>query len=327
MSPTDRRDLDGAPRVVSETEIRRHAVLGEDALAAVADGFVRLARGEVRQPPVLSLDLPEVHGEIDVKTAWVRGWDGFCVKLSTGFFDNPARGLPSASGMMIVLDGATGRPRAVLLDGGVLTELRTAAAGALAARTLARPDASRAAILGAGSQARWQLRALATVRELQAVRVWARRPEAADAYAREMADACGVEVRVAATPAAAVADADVVVTTTPAREPLLEDGDLPAGVHVTAMGADGAGKRELAPETLERADVLVVDDLAQSRRIGELQGVRQDRASGAVELGAVLAGDAPGRRDAAQRTVCDLTGTGVQDTAIARWLLRRLEAG
>lgn len=327
MSATDGRDVNGAPRVVCEAEIRRRAVLGEAALAAVADGFVRLARGEVRQPPVLSLELPDVHGEIDVKTAWVRGWDTFCVKLSSGFFGNPARGLPSASGMMIVLDATTGRPRAVLLDGGLLTELRTAAAGALAARTLARPDASRAAILGAGAQARWQLRALASVRELRAVRVWARRSEAADAYAREMMDVCGVEVRVAASPAAAVADADVVVTTTPAREPLLQAGDLPAGVHVTAMGSDGAGKRELAHDLLERADVVVADDLAQSRRIGELQGVREDRVVAPVELGAILAGDAEGRRDAAQRSVCDLTGTGVQDTAIARWLLGRLAAG
>jgi ornithine cyclodeaminase len=326
MSRSEDGDVSAAPRVVPEAEIRRHAVLDEGALAAVEDGFVRLARGEVRQPPVLSLDLPEVHGELDVKTAWVRDWDAFCVKLSTGFFDNPARGMPSASGMMIVLDATTGRPRAVLLDGGLLTELRTAAAGALAARTLARPDASRAAILGAGAQARWQLRALASVRELNAVRVWARRPEAAHAYAREMTDACGVEVRVAATPSVAVADADVVVTTTPSREPLLHAGDLPAGVHVTAMGSDGAGKRELAPDVLERADLVVADDLAQSRRIGELRGVPEDRVAGPVALGAVLAGDAEGRRDAAQRTVCDLTGTGVQDTAIARWLLGRLEA-
>jgi ornithine cyclodeaminase len=141
-----------------------------------------------------------------------------------------------------------------------------------------------------------------------------------------MTDACGVEVRVAATPSVAVADADVVVTTTPSREPLLHAGDLPAGVHVTAMGSDGAGKRELAPDVLERADLVVVDDLAQSRRIGELRRVPEGRVAGPVTLGAVLAGDVEGRRDGAQRTVCDLTGTGVQDTAIARGLLGRLEA-
>lgn len=312
--------------VLHADEIRRIAPLDEAALGAIADGFVRLAAGEVRQPPVLSLDLPEVRGELDVKTAYVPGWATFCVKLSTGFFANPERGLPSASGLMIVLSAETGEPRALLLDGGYLTDLRTALAGAVAARALARPDARRAAILGAGAQARWQARALRLVRDVERVAVWARRREAAEALVEEVRGE-GLEAEAHAAPADAVAGADVVVTTTPSREPLLDASMLAPGVHVTAMGSDGAGKRELAPDLLRRADLLVVDEPEQSRTIGELQGVPLPGQGGPEPrpLGRVLAGDVPGRTDPAQITVCDLTGTGVQDTVIARWTLARAE--
>lgn len=314
------------PRVLYEAEIRALAGLTPDAIDAVADGFERLAAGSVRQPPVLSLELPEVHGELDVKTAWVDGWDVFCVKLSTGFFGNPAVGLPSASGLMAVLDARTGRPRALLLDGGYLTDLRTAAAGAVAARALARSDASHVAILGAGAQARWQLRALAAVRDLSEVRVWARRRAAADRLAAEMHEE--LRLRVVASPSVeeAVDGADLVVTTTPAREPVLRAELVLAGTHVTAMGSDGPGKRELDPALVAAADRLIVDDPDQSRALGELQGVPPDAGPTPVTLGDVLAGRAPGRTSESDVTVCDLTGTGVQDTAIARWLVAKADA-
>lgn len=309
------------PRVLVESEIRAVAGLTPGAIEAIADGFDRLAAGSVRQPPVLSLDVPEVHGELDVKTAWVGGWDVFCVKLSTGFFDNPSAGLPSASGLMIVLDARTGRPRAVLLDGGYLTDLRTALAGAVGARELARPDASRAAILGAGAQARWQLRALAFVRPLSEARVWARRRPAAERLATEMRAELRLPVRDVESVEEAVDGADVIVTTTPAREPILPARLVRAGTHVTAMGSDGPGKRELDPGLVTGADRLVVDEPSQSRVLGELQGVPAGAGPDPVPLGDVVAGRATGRTSPRDVTVCDLTGTGVQDTAIARWLL------
>lgn len=313
-------------RVLGNAEIRAAAPLADEAIDRIADGFVRLAAGEVRQPPVLSLEIPSAHGEMDVKTAYVQGWSSFCLKVSTGFFRNPERGLPSASGLMVVLSAETGRPQAILLDEGYLTDLRTALAGAVAARALSREDARHAAIVGAGAQARWQLRALARVRSLERVSLWARRRDAAEALADDVRQESAVEVGVHDELAAALAEADVVVTTTPSREPLLTASMLRPGMHVTAMGSDGHGKRELAPEVLRRADALVVDDPEQSRRIGELQGMLAD-APAPVALGAVLAGRAPGRRHPEQITVCDLTGTGVQDTVIARWALARATDG
>lgn len=314
------------PRVLYEAEIRALADLTLDAIDAVADGFERLAAGSVRQPPVLSLELPEVRGELDVKTAWVDGWDVFCVKLSSGFFGNPAIGLPSASGLMAVLDARTGRPRALLLDGGYLTDLRTAAAGAVAARELARPDASRAAILGAGAQARWQLRALALVRPLREVRVWARRQAAADHLAKEMREELRLPVSASPTVEEAVEGSDVVVTTTPAHAPVLSAKLVRAGTHVTAMGSDGPGKRELDPALVAGADRLIVDDPDQSRALGELQGMPAGVGPSPVSLGDVVAGRSPGRTSNRDVTVCDLTGTGVQDTAIARWVLALADA-
>ncbi|HET8985495.1 MAG TPA: hypothetical protein VFN03_07030, partial [Trueperaceae bacterium] len=153
-------------RILHADEIRALAPLTTEAIDPIADGFARLAAGGVRQPPVLSLDLPEVRGELDVKTAYVPGWESFCLKVSTGFFGNPDLGLPSASGLMILLSAETGVPLALLLDGGYLTDLRTALAGAVAARELARADSTHVALIGAGAQARWQLRALRLVRPI-----------------------------------------------------------------------------------------------------------------------------------------------------------------
>ena len=312
-------------RILYADEIRTLAPLDAAAIDLIADGFVRLAAGEVHQPPVLSLELPEVEGELDVKTAYVPGWDSFCLKVSTGFFGNPAVGLPSASGLMILLSAQTGVPLALLLDGGYLTDLRTALAGAVAARALARADATHAAIIGAGAQARWQLRALQLVRPIENVSVWARDRRKAAAFASTMTAETGLQIIAHDDVAGAVEGADVVITATPAREPLITVEMLNSGVHVTAMGSDGAGKRELEHNVMLAADVVVVDDPKQSRSIGELQGIALPAEGGpdAVPLGDVLAGRRQGRANDDQVTICDLTGTGVQDTVIARWVWNR----
>ncbi len=317
-----------AVRVVRADEVRRAVELDPEALEAVRDAFVRLSAGDAVQPPVLRIDVPEHRGEIDVKGAYLRGLDSFAVKLSSGFFGNPERGLPTASGLMVVIDAATGFARAVLLDEGYLTDVRTALAGAIAADLLAKREVDTVAVLGAGGQARWQLRALLRVRRPRRVVVWARRDEAAQRYASEMSAALGLPVTVVADAEAAVRGSDVVITTTPATRPIVRASWLHPGLHVTAMGADAEHKQELEPEVLARADVLVCDSRPQARRIGELRGASQAAVevgdARVAELGEVLAGIRPGRTSAQQISVCDLTGTGVQDTAIARLAESRL---
>ncbi|TRW96751.1 cyclodeaminase [Paracoccus sp. M683] len=310
--------------LLTEDQLRQRLDLDARLIDVIEAAFARLSGGGVVMPPVLSMHLPKVNGEVDIKTAYVPGLPGFAVKISPGFFDNPGRGLPSTSGMMVVLSAETGRVRAVLLDNGYLTDLRTAAAGGVAARWLARADASRAAILGAGLQARLQLRALRLVRPLESAVIWARDPAKAQAMAGQIS-AEGLPTRAEPDPRAAVVDADIIVTTTPATAPILHADWLRPGQHVTAMGSDQPGKNELAPDCLGRADLYVADRLGQTQVMGEL---RAALAAGLFapplafpELGDIVAGRHPGRVSARQITIADLTGTGIQDTAIASHVL------
>ncbi len=313
-------------RILTETDLRRVMALSPELIEAIDHAFRQLASGRVVMPKVLSMAIAEHNGEVDVKTAYVPGLDGFAIKVSPGFFDNPKIGLPSTSGLMMVLSSRTGQVQALLLDNGYLTDLRTAAAGAVAARALARPDATSACIIGAGLQARLQLQALTLVRPLRTALVWARDMDKARAMAAEMAQVLGIDLRAEADPEAAVAQAEIIVTTTPATAPVLQAAWLRPGQHVTAMGSDQHGKNEIDPAALAIAR-YVPDRLSQTREMGELRAaiaagvIAADREY--ADLGAVLAGAAPGRLDASDITLADLTGTGVQDTAIATLALAR----
>lgn len=301
--------------------------LDRDAMMTVEEAFAALGRGEVVQPPIMSMAMEEYHSEVDVKTAHICHWPRFAIKVSTGAFDNPQRGLPSLNGLMMVFSAETGVVDAVLFDEGYLTAVRTALAGAIAAKALARADSRRVTVIGAGEQARLQLEALALVRDIDHVDVWARRREQAETYAESMGEK-GFSVEVHNDIRKACSQADIIVTATPAREPLLEASMLPEGVHVTAMGSDSPDKRELDDEVLVRADAFVCDTRAQSENNGELKGYAaqgKEPPFKVYELGRVIAEQQKLRLSDATTTVCDLTGTGVQDTAIANFALRRLE--
>jgi ectoine utilization protein EutC len=316
--------------ILSEAELRRCVALDAAAIECVEECFRALATRAVVMPPILRLDIAENNGEVDVKTAYVPGLDSFAIKISPGFFDNPKLGLASVNGLMVLFSARTGLVEAVLLDNGYLTDVRTAAAGAVAAKWLARPDARTAGVIGAGVQARLQLDALRLVRDIGAAFVWARDPAKADGYAAEMSRRLGIDVVACGGAEEVVRRSEIVVTTTPATTPLIEADWLRPGQHVTAMGSDAEHKNELAPAAIARADVYVCDRQSQCAVLGELHHAL---AAGAVsadaafpELGQVIAGQREGRTSAEQITVCDLTGTGVQDTAIATLARRRAEA-
>ena len=216
------------------------------ALESAERAFRALAAGEAAVPPPLGLELPEVHGEVHVKGAWIRGAPVLALKVASGFYGNVERGLPTGSGLVLVLDATTGVPLALLEDGGYLTELRTAAAGALAARHLTHDPLRRVAFVGAGVQARFQLLALAEVRRLGSVFAWSPHLERTREYASEMDGALGLGVEAVSTVEEAVRGADLVVTVTPSREPLVRSGWLADDATVIAVGSDGPGKQELA---------------------------------------------------------------------------------
>ncbi|HUE46031.1 MAG TPA: ectoine utilization protein EutC [Aestuariivirgaceae bacterium] len=317
-------------RILTEAELRRAISLDVAAVDCIEQAFRTLAGGKVVMPPILSMAIAEHNGEVDVKTAFVPGIEGFAIKISPGFFDNPKLGLPSTSGLMVLLSSRTGQVAALLLDNGYLTDVRTAAAGAVAARHLARQDAASACIMGAGLQARMQLRALCLVRPIRQAAVWARDAAKAEAMAEELTAELEFPVTANTDPAAAVAGADVIVTTTPSQTPILQADWLRPGQHVTAMGSDQHGKNEIAPACLARADIYVPDRLSQTRMIGELRSAIEQGVVASdqhfAELGEVIAGTAPGRRADSDVTIADLTGTGVQDTAIATLARDRAEA-
>jgi ornithine cyclodeaminase len=297
---------------------------------AMAEAFAAYSGGRAELPAVIHLDIPEHSGEIHVKAGYVHGGEHYAVKFASGFPGNSQLGLPPNDGMVCVFNASTGEPAAFLLDHGFITDQRTGGAGGLAARHLTRDDAAVVAVIGTGLQARYQLDALAVVRRFEEVRIWGRDASHALAAVEEMrarpGQPPGATYSLARSVEEAVLGADIVITCTASREPLVMSEWLTPGTHVTAVGSDGPGKQELHPDVLGQADLIVVDSLAQCLERGELQHAPE--AAGVVELGAVVSGAAAGRTDPRQVTVADLTGVGVQDVAAASVVLTRaLEAG
>ncbi|WP_078408794.1 cyclodeaminase [Priestia abyssalis] len=307
--------------IFTEQELKQHVQLNLEAISIVEEGFTKLANNEVEMPPIMRVDVHDQNGEVDVKTAYVKGKDMFAIKVSSGFFNNYKLGLPSGNGLMMLISTKTGIPQALLLDNGYLTEVRTAAAGAIAANYLSRKNIETVGVIGAGSQARFQVRALKLVRDFKRVVVYARSADRAKKYVEDMSAELGLEVQVVDSAEAVVRNSDTVITTTPAKEPIIKAEWLHPGLHITAMGSDAEHKQELETEVLARADKLVCDTKAQCARLGELHhaldfGVLTEGSS-IIELGQLTSKEAVGRENDEQITVCDLTGTGVQDTAIA----------
>jgi ectoine utilization protein EutC len=317
-------------RIFTEADLRNAVQLDDASVACIEEAFHLLATKDVQMPPILSFHVPEYNGEVDVKTAYVPGLNEFAIKISPGFFDNPKLGLPSLNGLSVLFSAKTGIVRAVLLDNGYLTDVRTAAAGAVAARHLTREDSKVAGILGSGIQARFQLEALTLVRGIENAVIWGRDPQKAVACALECAEKLGITVTTVSSIGHVMAEADIVVTTTPSSTPLINADMLRPGQHITAMGSDADYKIELAPDVIPFATLFVADSIAQSITRGELRpaigaGTVTD-PSQFCELGQIIAGQKPGRTSAQDITICDLTGTGIQDTAIAAFAGARANA-
>lgn len=305
------------------------AVLSEvDVVREIANGFVAFSRGEVDVPPVGELLFPENSGELHIKYGAIRGDDVCVIKVATGFFENSALGLPPFGGCMLVISQKTGMIDAILLEEGALTNHRTAAAGAVAARTLAPPEPKAIGIVGTGVQARLQADYLRRVTDCRDLIVWGRNGDAIEQAAKDIT-AMGFNVVKSRSLADLCDNARLIVTTTPAETPLLTADFIRPGTHVTAMGSDTPEKHELATEVLALADVIVADSLVQSELRGEIYQARRAGAVSpdkVVELGHVISGQSSGRDSADQITIADLTGVAVQDIVIAKAVLERLRS-
>jgi len=308
--------------VLDEKEIRA-LTNAATAHEVVEQAFRALHRGEATLPGVISVPFSAPEGVAHIKAGRLHTDSTWTVKVSTDF--EPEDGGPTIhNGLMLVLSATDGAPVALLLDNGYLTDLRTGAAGAVAADLLARPDATTVAIVGAGSQARFQLDALLQVRQIESVRVAARSPERGQAFVDEIASRWKLPAVLSTSVEAAVRGADVVVTATSSTSALVRADWLEPGSHVTAVGSDEPTKQELDPDVLHRANVIAVDDRGQASRLGELHHAIEAGAArevDAVTLGELLEQAAEGRATADDVTVADLTGVGVQDAAIAGLVL------
>jgi len=313
--------------VLSRDDVRAVLTL-EDCIERVEDAFRAHAEGRTLGPGVLSVHT--AGGGFHIKAAGLHGARSyFAAKTNANFPDNPRRfGLPTIQGTVVLADASNGVPLAVM-ESGTITALRTGAATAVAAKFLARKDARRVALVGCGVQGEIQLRALAAVLPIDHVALVDADPSRARALAERIAST--VAVRVSSDVHDALREADVCVTCTPSRRPLLFRDDVAPGTFVAAVGADAHGKQELEPELVASA-TLVVDVLEQCAEIGELQHVLAagllKREDVHAELADVVSGRRPGRTRAGEITIFDSSGTALQDVAAAITVYERArEAG
>ena len=308
--------------ILKKKDIIKHVKLNEDLIPIIEDAFKSLSKGKTIMPPIMRIDIEKYHGESDIKAAYVEGLDSFAIKIASGFFDNPKLGLPSSNGLMVLLDSETGVIKSVLLDEGYLTDTRTAIAGAIAAKYLSNEDASNLGIIGAGIQARLQLKAILLVRKINKINLWARDKVKVHEFKDSLKD-LNIDINISESCEDLASSSDIIITTTPSKKPLLEFDWIKKGTHITAMGSDAEQKNELHPAMIKLCDKYIPDNQPQTTILGELHhAIKENLISPDHkfdDLGSIIIDPSLGRKNKEDITICDLTGTGVQDTAIARY--------
>lgn len=298
----------------------------------IETGFVLYSEGKVTVPPVGFLHFEDPPGDVHIKYGFVSGDEYYVLKMASGFYANAALGLPVADGLLLVFSQKTGELKLILLDKCWLTDMRTAAAGAVAAKHLAAHTVGDIGIVGTGVQARMQLEMLRDVVDCKSCLVWGRDPAKVesmieDLRAKDSVRAWGLRIEPAESLDHLVSRCNLIVTTTSARGPLIRADQVQKGTHITAMGSDDHGKQELEAEVLAKADLVVADSLSQCVDHGEcfaaVQGGHIEKDS-ILELGDVIKTPALGRTGEDQITVADLTGVAIQDIQIAKMVDRVL---
>ena len=316
-------ELDEIKRLLDTTQL----------IEEIETGFVLYSEGKVNVPPVGFLHFDDPPGDVHIKYGFVSGDDYYVLKMASGFYNNSELDLPVADGVILVFSQKTGELKLILLDKCWLTDMRTAAAGAVAAKHLAPKTIHDIGIVGTGVQARMQLEMLRTVVDCQSCFIWGRDSTKVqgmldDLRASESIQAWGLDIQAAETLDDLVSDCNLIVTTTSARNPLIRGDQVRKGTHITAMGSDDDGKQELEAALLAKADRVVADSISQCSQYGEclhaIQGGMIEEGS-ILELGQVIKNPAIGRTSEDQITVVDLTGVAIQDIQIAKMVDRALQ--
>ena len=294
----------------------------EKLIRIIEDGFVLYAQKKVQVPPVGHLSFRNPPGDVHIKYGYIDGDDYYVIKIASGFYENPVLGLPPGNGMMLLFSQKTGEVLSILLDEGYLTDIRTAIAGAVAAKYLAPSTVTSIGIVGTGVQARLQLKYLQTVTSCRDVVVWGRSQDKLESFrndpiVKDFAISGTTEIR------QLTSRCNLIVTCTASRKALLNADDILPGTHITAMGADAAGKQEVDPFLIAKADVLVADSIEQCVDHGDIgyavRGNHINRDS-IVGLGDVILEKKHRRVNDRQISIADLTGVAIQDIQITKYV-------
>ncbi|MBN2414469.1 ornithine cyclodeaminase [bacterium] len=298
-----------------------------EAIAAVRKAFIELYRGEADAPLRTKMSIPGREGKALFMPVYLPGASLLAVKVITLFSGNPARGLPLVDALVMVFDGETGRPAAIM-DGEHLTAMRTGAASGVATDLLARPDARILAVFGAGPQARTQAAAVAAVRPLEKILVYDPDRGKLQEFARETEAMLKVPV-VVLTGTRAIREADIVCTVTSSPVPVFEDSDIQAGVHINGVGSYTPETSEIPPATVARSTIVVDQREAALSEAGDLlEPIRRGLITPEdirIEIGAVAAGASRGRSGSEEVTFFKSLGNAVQDAAVAAVVLKNAE--
>jgi len=290
-----------------------------DVVSAMEEGFIAYSNGKTVVPPVGELIFEEGKGETHIKYGYIKQDDYYVVKIASGFTGNAVLGLPTSQGIMLLFSQKTGGIVAVLLDEGSLTDIRTAAAGALVAKYFAPKKVKAIGIIGTGLQAELQLKFLQGQLDCKTVWVWGRNAEKAKRYKEKLSS--DYDVHIAETTMELAQNCNLIITTTPADTPLIVADAIQPGTHITAMGSDTPHKQELDAQILAKADLVIADSLPQSQSRGEIYQAVKNGAithTEVVELGAAIQDKRLQRTNDEQITIADLTGVAVQDIMITK---------
>lgn len=314
--------------VLSKQDIQT-ALPMRDAIEAMKRAFKQLYLGKATVPARIHIDVPEHNGTTLFMAGYLNEDKNIAVKIVSVFADNPEKNLPVINAIVVIIDAETGIAQAIL-DGTYLTAIRTGAAAGAATDFLAREDASRAAIFGAGPQGRTQLEAMCAIRPIRQVWVFDISPEASQSFAREMAQKTAATIQVARNPSEAVANADIICTATNSAHPVFNDRDIRPGTHINAVGVYKPHMQEVPADTVKRARIVVDSREASMGEAGDLllpikQGIITQEHIYA-ELGEVVAGTKPGRTSEEEITLFKSVGIAVQDAAAASAVLTKAES-
>ena len=299
----------------------------DNAAKVISAAYVASSSGNVQTGDVVHLSFPGSNGDCHVKSGHINNTESYVIKIASGFYDNPSKGLPSSNGMMLAFSASTGEPKAILRDEGWLTDMRTGIGGAVATKALAAKNAEKVLIIGSGIQAQFQAKCLASLMPERPFKfnIWGRNTSAAAALAEELRG-YNLNADVAKNLDEEVPLADIIITTTPATSSLFGDNLVRPGTHITAIGADTYGKQELPISLIESASLLVCDMTSQSLNHGEFQVINDtDLSKKVVELGNILSNNCAGRTSDNDITIADLTGIAAQDIAITSGIINAAE--